>query len=184
MISSGKKTVIIINGKGGVGKDTLIEEFQKRSSYLACSVSSIDCIKELARLGGYWDEDKSEKGRNFLHMLKEAYVYYCDLPLNACLSEYSKFLMMPYDIIFVHIREIPEIEKFKNAIIMHRNVTTLYITRSGYESNGTTEADSDAVENYNYDYRFDNTIIDNNPDVVFDSFTKLINRIHERWINS
>ena len=48
-----KKRIVIINGKGGVGKDTLCDVIAKK--YIVKNVSSITPIKEIAASAGYND---------------------------------------------------------------------------------------------------------------------------------
>ena len=48
-----EKTVIVINGAGGVGKDTLCEFAEKH--YKVMNISSITPIKEIAAMCGYRD---------------------------------------------------------------------------------------------------------------------------------
>ena len=55
-----KKSVVIINGKGGVGKDTLCEVVAKK--YSVRNVSSITPIKEIAKIGG-WQGEKGNKDK-------------------------------------------------------------------------------------------------------------------------
>jgi hypothetical protein len=51
-----QKTVIVINGSGGVGKDTLCDI--AATHYSVWNISSIDPIKELAAITG-WNGDMS-----------------------------------------------------------------------------------------------------------------------------
>ena len=65
------KTVIVINGVGGVGKDTLCDIASKY--YKVMNVSSVDPIKDAARILG-WDGAKEPKDRKFLSDLKKSHV--------------------------------------------------------------------------------------------------------------
>ena len=56
-----EKCVVIINGKGGVGKDTLCDIVSKK--YCVSNVSSITPIKQIAQMGG-WKGGKENKDRN------------------------------------------------------------------------------------------------------------------------
>ena len=56
-----EKLVVVIDGAGGVGKDTLCAFAAKK--YRVRNVSSADPIKTVARAGG-WDGDKSDKSRS------------------------------------------------------------------------------------------------------------------------
>ena len=70
-----KKAVIVINGAGGVGKDTLCDLAAKH--FKVYNVSSITPIKEIAALCG-WDGSKDDRSRKFLADLKQISVEYND----------------------------------------------------------------------------------------------------------
>lgn len=146
-----KKIVIVINGSGGAGKDTLCEMADKH--YKTMNVSSIDPIKKIAKENG-WNGDKSEKSRKFLADLKNLFVEFNDLPLKYLLDEYAIFQQSDDEIMFVHIREPKEIAKFKAEI--GENCYTLLIRgREGARTEWNNESD-DAVENYDYDFYYKN----------------------------
>ena len=84
-----EKVLIIINGKGGVGKDTLCA-FAGRY-FQAKNVSSITPIKEIAAAYG-WQGEKTPEARRFLADLKEAFTRYNDLPTQYLLEQYKEFL--------------------------------------------------------------------------------------------
>ena len=144
------KTVIVINGRGGCGKDTLVNAVKK--VYKIMNVSSIDKIKEIATYCG-WRGTKDVASRTFLANLKQLCIEYNDLPLNYILEKFKTFLDSDNDIMFVHIREGSEIDKLKahiptlKTILVHRDETdnALY----------TNDADLN-VEDYTYDYVFSN----------------------------
>lgn len=146
-----KKKVIVINGSGGAGKDTLCEMAGKH--YKIMNVSSIDPIKKIAKDNG-WNGDKSEKSRKFLADLKALFVEFNDLPLKYLLEKYDVFKNGDEEIMFVHIREPKEIEKFKKEI--GDNCYTLLIRgRAGARTEWNNHSD-DAVENYDYDFCYEN----------------------------
>ena len=62
-----KRTVIIINGRGGVGKDSICEIVAKH--YHTAIVSTIDDVKEAARCIG-WEGGKEAKDRALLSASK------------------------------------------------------------------------------------------------------------------
>jgi len=143
------KLVIIINGIGGAGKDTLCEYIA--THFETINVSSITPIKEIA--GNYgWNGEKNEVSRKFLADLKKVFTDFNDLPTKYLMDEYDKFINGTAMIFFAHIREASEIEKFKRQITTP--CVTLLIRRSENKSWGN-ESDDD-VENYAYDYYFDN----------------------------
>lgn len=145
-----KKLVIIINGKGGVGKDTLCDMAAKY--FRVVKVSSVNRVKEVAKYCG-WGGEKNESSRKFLSDLKTLLVNYNDLPNNELMKEYKSFMKSKNDILFVHIRETSEIEKFKNSI--NSDCLTLLVRRNT-ETNNWGNPSDDNVENYNYDVIFDN----------------------------
>ena len=108
-----KKITIIINGKGGAGKDTMCEMAAKH--FRTMNVSSIDPIKKIASQNG-WNGEKDDKSRKFLADLKKIFTDYNDLPTEYIFGKYKEFLVSDCEILFVHIREPEEIEKFRRKI--------------------------------------------------------------------
>ena len=147
-----KKLVIVINGSGGVGKDTLCELAAKH--YKVKNISSITPIKRIAAQCG-WDGSKDDKSRRFLSDLKLLCVEYNDYPTRWALDEYLAFRESDEEIMFVHIREPLEIEKFVRAT--GGEAKTLLV-RGGARMRKTAygNAADDSVENYDYDYYFMN----------------------------
>jgi len=143
------KLVIIINGIGGAGKDTLCDYIA--THFETINVSSITPIKEIAGKNG-WNGEKNEVSRKFLADLKKTFTDFNDLPTEYLMDEYHKFINGTAMIFFAHIREASEIEKFKQRI--STPCVTLLIRRGENKSWGN-ESDDD-VENYAYDYYFDN----------------------------
>lgn len=142
-----KKISIVINGVGGIGKDTLCKH--ANSVFPSKTVSSIDPIKDIAVAGG-WNGDKNSEDRKLLVDLKKAFVAYNDLPFVYLMNEYHSFLYDNNEILFVHIREASEIEKFKTAVDIP--CITLLVLRPDAT---TWQNDSDDnVEDYSYDYTF------------------------------
>lgn len=147
-----KKTAIVINGMGGVGKDTLCELAARH--YRVMNVSSITPIKEIAALCG-WDGAKDDRARRFLSDLKRICVEYNDYPTLWAAERYREFLSSEDEIMFVHIREPEEIEKFVRAT--GGEAKTLLIrggTRMASHSYGNRS--DDEVEAYSYGYYYVN----------------------------
>ncbi len=166
------KVTIVINGAGGVGKDTLCELAAKR--FKVKNISSITPIKEIAALCG-WDGTKDNKARKFLSDLKKLCVEFNDYPTLWAKREYEEFLRSESEILFVHIREPEEIQKFVDAT---NGVAKTLLVRGGKrmpcEKYGN--ASDDGVENFSYDFYFmnDSTLSDAERD-----FTNLLLKIVE-----
>lgn len=146
-----EKIVIIINGVGGAGKDTLCDLASKH--YKVKNISAITPIKEIAHKCG-WNGEKDAKSRKFLSDLKRVFIEYNDLPTKYLLSQYKKFKKSKYDILFVHIREKEEIEKFKKLVDI--KCKTMLIDRENAAIEKWGNASDDEVKNYTYDLYFKN----------------------------
>lgn len=146
------KAVIIINGAGGVGKDTICDLAAKH--FKVRNISSVDPIKEIATFCG-WTGVKDDRARKFLHDLKTITAEYNDFPTNWALNVFRQFLQNDEEILFVHIREPWEIEKFVKAT---EGVAKTLLIRGGSRSRAGAygNAADDMVENYKYDYYFVN----------------------------
>lgn len=165
-----KKVAIVINGAGGVGKDTLCELAAKH--FKVKNISSITPIKEVAALCG-WDGTKDNKARKFLSDLKNLCVEYNNYPTLWAKARYDEFLSSDEQIMFVHIREAEEISKFVSAT--DGKAKTLLIRggkRMSSEKYGNIS--DDGVENYDYDYYFLN---ESSLEVAEQEFTELLKRI-------
>lgn len=147
-----KKTVIVINGAGGVGKDTLCDLAAKH--FKVRNISTITPIKELAALTG-WDGRKDDKSRRFLSDLKQLCVNYNDFPTNWAKGIFDEFMHTDEDILFVHIREPEEIAKFIRAT---DGFAKALLVRGGerMKKSHYGNRSDDEVENYKYDYYFYN----------------------------
>jgi hypothetical protein len=146
------KAVIIINGAGGVGKDTLCSIAEKH--FKVRNISSVDPIKEIAAYCG-WRGEKTDKARKFLSDLKMLTVNYNDFPTNWAKAQYEDFLTTDEEILFVHIREPEEIRKYVAAT---NGKAKALLVRGGERTRHTAygNASDDGVENYDYDYYFVN----------------------------
>jgi len=165
-----KKIAIVINGAGGVGKDTLCELASKH--FKVKNISSITPIKEIATLCG-WDGTKDNKARKFLSDLKQLCVEYNDYPTLWAKARYDEFLLGDEEIMFVHIREPEEIKKFVDAT--GGKAKTLLVRggkRMSNEKYGNVS--DDGVENYSYDYYYVN---EKTLDVAEAEFTELLKSI-------
>ncbi len=150
-----KKTVIVINGAGGVGKDTLCAMAARH--YRVSNISSITPIKEIATVCG-WHGEKSDRARKFLSDLKRLTVEYNDFPTEWVYKKYREFMEGDDEILFVHIREGEEIRKFVErtegravTLLIRGGNRFLRRMRMGYGNQS-----DDGVERYRYDYVFVN----------------------------
>ena len=178
-----KKQVFIINGSGGVGKDSFVklvgkamdiwcslygeqnrEIIQDWFTPCGCGVdpynfvwnySSVQKVKEIANHYGHWTGGKTEKDRKFLSDLKLLFTDYCDMPFESMKEVVEEFKKDEDSmILFLHIREPREIERAKREF----DAKTVLVVRDSVEQIHSNMAD-DGV--YNYDY---NIIINNNGD--------------------
>ncbi len=152
------KLVIVINGRGGCGKDTLCDITAKH--YKVRNVSSITPIKELATIAG-WDGSKDAKSRKMLADLKQLFVEYNDYCNNYVVSQAEEFARGDENIMFVHIRECDEIMKFLHSAEQINGVKciSLLVRRStddGYGGCLLGNSADDDVEKMTYDYIYEN----------------------------
>lgn len=146
------KLAIVINGRGGVGKDAMCQAATMK--FRVRNVSSITPIKEIARQNG-WNGEKDLRSRKFLSDLKRIFIAYNDLPTRYLLDEYREFLASDEQILFMHIREADQIAHFVECV--DGECITLLITRTE-DKVGTSYGNTsdDDVEQYAYDYRYSN----------------------------
>lgn len=150
-----KKLIVIINGKGGAGKDTCIDEISKL--YSTMNVSSITPVKEAAKLLG-WGGDKELKSRKFLSDLKLLSTRYNDYPMAYVLSKISEFKVSDNWLMFIHMREPSEINKLVDRLNSDDEVsyTTLLIDRPVLNDHKYGNEADDDVFNYGYENVFVN----------------------------
>ena len=147
------KAVIIINGAGGVGKDTLCSIAEKH--FKVRNISSVDPIKEIASMCG-WRGEKTDKARKFLSDLKMLTVNYNDFPTNWAKAQFENFLTTDEELLFVHIREPEEIAKFVSATDGKAVTLLVRAGRRFVHGNKYGNASDDGVEEYPYNYIFYN----------------------------
>ena len=145
------KAVVVVNGKGGVGKDTLCDFVPQK--YKTVKVSSIDPIKEMALFVG-WNGEKTLQARKFLSDLKKATILYNDYPTKYLHSKFLSFLKDDCEIMIVQIREAEQIIHFIESIQFP--AITLLIRGKNEHTYGNTSDDN--VDNYSYDFDYFNTL--------------------------
>ena len=84
-----KKRIVIINGVGGSGKDTFVELCAKHANVI--NISSVDKVKEAAKVLVGWNGEKDEKSRKLLVDLKKISIEYNDYPTAYILEEHKNF---------------------------------------------------------------------------------------------
>ena len=166
-----EKLVLVINGVGTCGKDTLCELAAKH--FKCMNVSSIDPILPIAKLGG-WSGDKDRKSRKLLSSLKALFIEYNDLPLAYLHERTNEFIESGANIMFVHIREPTEIKKYisllsdiardRDDVILRSDV--ILITRNTVSSKLGNESD-DNVLNYNYTWKYHNDSSIEDAEILF-----------------
>ena len=146
------KLVLVINGSGGVGKDTLCDLAERH--FRVFNTSTIIPIKEIAKQCG-WDGAKDDRSRKFLSDLKALLVEYNNYPTVWAKQRYLEFMASEDEIMFLHIREPKEIAKFVDAT---DGVAKTLLIRGGERMTKAHYGNrsDDEVENYHYDYYFTN----------------------------
>jgi len=162
-----KKLVIVIGGRSGAGKSTLIKI--AADEFMVRKISSVDGAKKVAAVAG-WNGLKDIPGQQLLADLNHAMVAYDDSPNKALLQEYLVFKSGGEQILFAHIREPEDIQKFVDAVREKGGkVVTLFVTRKEGDPNPPPKAPTkpltpppqgyikpDAPPEFKYDHTFEN----------------------------
>ena len=170
----GQKLVIIINGKGGCGKDTICDILERH--YPTKRISTITKVKQAARLIFGWKGEKSLKDRKFLSDLKDLWTDYNDGPFVYAIDQFQKFAEKPVaaynEILIMHVREPREIKKIKDRIDYSGTVpcVTLLIKSPRTESVEYGNKSDDLVNKYPYDFLYNNAAPLNKVDEDFMGF--------------
>lgn len=141
------KRIIVINGKGGSGKDTLVHEFHKKVSkeYHSDICMNITSIRPVELLIGEirslsdefsapvckYETKKSDEYRMLMHTLKTETDKYCDLSYSYLMNVVTKKWLNDINVkwLFVHIREPENIERFVSSMKAIQN----YILMNSYK---------------------------------------------------
>lgn len=143
------KKVIIINGTGGSGKDTFVQFCSEFAN--VTNISSVDKVKEAAKILVGWNGEKDEKSRKLLVDLKQLSINYNDAPTKYVEEQYDLFQKSDSEYLFIHIREISEIKKIKKML----KAKTLLVVNPRIALITSNESDGN-VYKYNYDYIIEN----------------------------
>lgn len=128
------KRIIVINGKGGSGKDTLVRKFANHvnKQYYSDVCMNITAIRPVELLIGEirnlsdelsapickYETEKSDEYRALMHTLKVETDKYCDLSYSYLMNVVTKKWLNDINVkwLFVHIREPENIERFVSAM--------------------------------------------------------------------
>lgn len=157
--------VCIVNGYPGSGKTTFYEETEKYCAtaypnFIIDSISSIDCIKDLAKKEYGWDGIKTPESRALLSKLKKENLDLVDKTLldkiQDCLNNDGE------TVLFIDVREPQEIQRLEELFYhkFHIFTFTIFIDRKDLDiSNLSNESDKN-VKKYEYDIIIHNNDID------------------------
>lgn len=143
------KKVFIINGSGGVGKDTFCEYVGHYAKVKV--ISSIDLVKDYASKMG-WNGSKTPRDRKFLSDLKDLLTKYNDYPFRDICQKVLWFKEDDNEFLFIHIREPEEIDRAKKEFNAH----TILMVNDNVKGIYSNHADARVLE-YNYDIVIDNS---------------------------
>ena len=162
------KKVFIINGSGGVGKDTFCEYVGHYAKVKV--ISSIDLVKDYASKMG-WNGSKTPRDRKFLSDLKDLLTKYNDYPFRDICQKVLWFKEDDNEFLFIHIREPEEIDRAKREFNAHKILMVNDNVRGIYSNH----ADARVLE-YNYDIVIDNSGTLKDLDIIAKDFV-------EKWRN-
>ena len=145
--------VIIVNGPGGSGKDTLegfVSDIIMQNNQKAEKVSMVTYVKQIAEKCG-WDGGKNFADRKFLSDLKQALANWNDSPYEYVKLFIKQMEINQVDVVFVDAREAEDIDRLKKDF----GAITVLIKREALPKAYGNIAD-DNVYNYTYDYVVEN----------------------------
>lgn len=150
--------IIVINGQGGVGKDSFVGYcgYEDEGVY---NFSMVEGVKYAAKVLG-WIGQKEPKDRKFLSDLKDLATEYNDYPFRDVLGDvratakrYKWYNPSDNELVcFIHARELEDINRW----VYDYGARALIIRRPEVESTYGNHADDDVFE-VDYDYVIWNT---------------------------
>lgn len=158
------KKVFIINGSGGVGKDTFCEYVGHYAKVKV--ISSIDLVKDYASKMG-WNGSKTPRDRKFLSDLKDLLTKYNDYPFRDICQKVLWFKEDDNEFLFIHIREPEEIDRAKREFNAH----TILMVNDNVKGIYSNHADARVLE-YNYDIVVDNSGTLKDLEIIAKDFVK------------
>ena len=144
------KEILIINGSGGVGKDTFVNLLAKHSAVYHDSI--VNPIKEMAKEFG-WTGEKTEKDRKFLSDLTMLADNYSDYTYTIAKETMYMFMsdVICGEILCIDMREASQIERAKKEF----GAKTVLITRNSVPHITSNVADK-GVFDIEYDFYITN----------------------------
>lgn len=166
---SKNKAVIIMNGKGGVGKDYLVGIL--RTKYNVKLISSVDLVKEAGKILGCDIENKSDIDRAFLSDLKKLSAKYYDHPVKYMIGEFIQFKSdSDQEILVYMIREEDEINRVNHLLFFDNHFTNtinILITNSAINKKYGNSSDDEVGKQDLYDLEFENVLNNSENDALF-----------------
>lgn len=155
-----KKMVLITNGSGGCGKDTMAEIMNKYVDIK--KISSIDVFKQMLldyTIDYIAVHGKDEKYRKLLSSVKSAFVEFNDLPYNTILNQIIEFTQTEEQILLIDIREPEEIQKIVETVqqTMELPIQTILVINNNVPVIETVKSDNAVFDYAPYDYVVDNS---------------------------
>lgn len=145
------KKIFITNGSGTNGKDTFARMVGK---YIPTyKYSSINLVKEMLKVAGIDEKEKTEEYRLLCSDIKDRLTRYDDIPLKDVATIVTDFKnnLIDTDVLLIDIREPKEIARAVEAF----GAETILICNPNIRKIESNHADRD-VENYKYDYIIEN----------------------------
>lgn len=141
-----RKRIILLNGSAGVGKDTFCSMIS--AIVPAMSYSSVQYVKEAAKILGWDGITKDEKSRKFLSDLKLLSAEYNDHPYKMLCKTIDDFLEDDiHEWLFLHVREPGEIRRLVNT---YPQIITVLITNKNIKQVTSNMADASVYHYYKY----------------------------------
>lgn len=151
--------IVVVNGFPGSGKTTfesMVKNWAEsgEAGHNCYILSTIDCIKEIAKKCG-WNGEKTPESRKFLSDLKDLTTKYNDYPIQYIESKINKIKDKENNlktIIFIDCREPNEIYK----LVKKFNAKTVLVRRMATEQDVYSNHADEKVLEYPYDYIIEN----------------------------
>lgn len=148
------KQILIINGSGGVGKDTFVKCLNNIIPTKHISIAEF--TKKAANQAG-WSGTKSEKDRKFLSDIKLLIDNYNDANFKTVEEHIKNFLNYenPCEVLCIDMRERKDINRLKQNYIQKCDIRTVLVTRKSVKEIKSNIADANVFE-ISYDYYIEN----------------------------